>query len=67
MAKLDLMVGETPNVPRIFRIGFGAKAQARAMMEPILDWPTERVVMAHGAPVFGDGQALLRRTFDWLF
>lgn len=67
VAKLDLMVGETPNVPRKFRIGFGAKAQARAMMEPILDWPTERVVMAHGAPVFGDGQALLRRTFDWLF
>ena len=57
IAKLDLMTGEAPNVPRKFRLGFGAKAKARAMVKPILDWP----------PVTKDGAAVLRRTFDWLF
>ena len=67
VANLDLMVGETPNVPRKFRIGFGGKAQARTTMKPILEWPAERVVMAHGAPVTSDGQAILHKSFDWFF
>ena len=32
----------------------------------VLDWPAQRVVMAHGTPVEEDGQAFLRRAFAWL-
>ena len=67
IARLDLMVGDAPNVPRKFRLGFGPKEKARAMVKPILDWPCERIIMAHGTPVTNDGAATLRRTFDWLF
>lgn len=67
IAKLDLMIGETPNVPRKFRLGFGAKAKARRLMKPILDWPCERIVMAHGTPVETHGAKVLRQSFDWLF
>ncbi len=67
IARLDLMVGDAPNVPRKFRLGFGSRRQARAVMKPILDWPAERVIMAHGQPVTQNGQAVLRKSFDWLF
>ncbi|SFS10950.1 DUF4336 domain-containing protein [Yoonia litorea] len=67
VARLDLMTGDRPNVPRKFRLGFGSKPKARALVKPILDWPADKVVMAHGAPVTSNGQAQLRQTFDWLF
>ena len=67
IAQMDRMVGDEPQVPRKFRLGFGRRSKARLAMKPILDWPTERVLMAHGDPVTKDGQVMLRRAFDWLF
>ncbi len=66
MASLDLMVGDAPNVPRKFRLGFGNRKKARATVAKLLEWPIERLLMAHGAPVRADGQKVLARTFRWL-
>lgn len=66
MAKLDLMVAPEPSVPRKFRMAFVNRPAARDAIRRILAWPTEKVLMAHGEPVTGDGQALLGRVFAWL-
>lgn len=66
VAKLDLMVGPEPSVPRKFRLAFVDRRAARAALERILAWPAEKVLMAHGAPVETDARAFLRRAFAWL-
>lgn len=66
VARLDLMVEAEPSVPRKFRMAFTDRRAAREAIGRILDWPAERVVMAHGTPVPQDGQALMQRAFGWL-
>ncbi|MCC6917920.1 MAG: DUF4336 domain-containing protein [Alphaproteobacteria bacterium] len=66
VAKLDLMTAAEPSVPRKFRMAFGNKRSARAALAPVLAWPAEKVLMAHGAPVTSGGQALIARAFRWL-
>jgi hypothetical protein len=66
VAKLDLMVGPEPSVPRKFRLAFTNRRAARASLERIFAWPAERVLMAHGTPVERDARILLRRAFGWL-
>lgn len=65
-AKLDLMVGDEPSVPRKFRLAFTDRRAARTALRRILAWPSEQVVMAHGAPVRRDGRAFIGRAFGWL-
>jgi hypothetical protein len=66
VARLDLMVGPEPSVPRKFRLAFINRGAARESLARILAWPAERVVMAHGTPVEADAPAFLRRAFAWL-
>ncbi|NLS15569.1 DUF4336 domain-containing protein [Rhizobium sp. P40RR-XXII] len=66
IAKLDLMVGPEPSVPRKFRVGFTNRRAARTSVERILDWPSEKVLMAHGDPITENGQAFMARAFRWL-
>jgi hypothetical protein len=66
VAKLDLMTGPEPSVPRKFRIAFTERRAARDSLQRIFAWPAERVLMAHGTPVEKDAQAFLRRAFRWL-
>jgi Domain of unknown function (DUF4336) len=66
VAKLDLMTGPEPSVPRKFRIAFTKRRAARDSLQRIFAWPAERVLMAHGTPVEKDAQAFLRRAFRWL-
>ncbi|MBR1124188.1 DUF4336 domain-containing protein [Bradyrhizobium lablabi] len=66
VARLDLMVGPEPSVPRKFRVAFVNRRAARKSLRRVLAWPAERVVMAHGTPVEGDATAFLRRAFAWL-
>lgn len=66
VARLDLMVGDAPAVPRKFRVAFTDRRAAREALDRILAWPTQEVLMAHGQPVARDGQAVLRRAFGWL-
>lgn len=67
VARADLMLGDKSQVPRKFRLGaLGQRAALKAAVAQMLEWPVERVVMAHGTPVTRDGQAFLRQAFDWL-
>jgi hypothetical protein len=66
VARLDLMTGEEPRVPRKFRLAFTDRQAAREAIERVLPWPAERVLVAHGSPVLKDGQAFLARAFAWL-
>jgi len=66
VARLDLMVGPEPRVPRKFRIAFSDKAAARAALKTVLAWPAQKVLMAHGTPVERDAPEYLRRAFRWL-
>jgi hypothetical protein len=66
IARLDLMVAGEPTVPRKFRLAFTDRTAAREAVARILAWPTDKVLIAHGAPVTADGQAFLRRAFRWL-
>ena len=66
VARLDGMTGPEPAVPRKFRVAFRDRAAARAALAQVLDWPVERVLMAHGTPVTSDGRTFLRRAFRWL-
>jgi hypothetical protein len=66
IARLDLMTGPLPEVPRKFRNTFIGRRAARTALRRILAWPTERVLMAHAPPATQDGQAFIRRAFRWL-
>lgn len=66
VAKLDLMIEEQPEVPRKFRLAFKNRTIARAALDQIEHWPSEKVLMAHGTPVESDGQAFIKRAFSWL-
>jgi len=66
VAKLDLMVGPEPQVPRKFRVAFTNRRAARDAVGRIFAWPAEKVLMAHGTPVEKDARAFLRRAFQWL-
>jgi hypothetical protein len=66
VARLDLMVGAEPSVPRKFRAAFVDRKAARPALRRILAWPASKVVMAHGVPVEHDAQAFLARAFRWL-
>ncbi|MEO0905378.1 MAG: hypothetical protein AAFX89_11530, partial [Pseudomonadota bacterium] len=66
VARLDLMTGDTPNVPRKFRLGFRNEIKTRNAINKVLEWPIQRVLLAHGEPVTRDGHAVLKRTFGWL-
>ena len=67
VARLDAMQGAEPAVPRKFRIAFTDRTATREKVGRILEWPTEQVLFAHGAPVRRDGQAFLKRAFAWLY
>lgn len=66
VAKLDLMSAPLPEVPRKFRMATTGRAAARASLQRILAWPTERVLMAHAPPAQSDGRAFIARAFRWL-
>jgi hypothetical protein len=66
VARLDLMVGPEPAVPRKFRNTFINRRAARASLARILAWPAEKVLMAHGTPVNEGGRAFIGRAFRWL-
>ncbi|MGO4715084.1 DUF4336 domain-containing protein [Bradyrhizobium sp. 2TAF24] len=66
VARLDLMAGPEPAVPRKFRLAFTNRRRARVALARILAWPADKVLMAHGTPVEHDARAFLRRAFGWL-
>ncbi|MFT6169957.1 MAG: hypothetical protein ACJAR9_002083 [Celeribacter sp.] len=66
VARLDLMEGTEPHVPRKFRLAFRNRTAAKTSVKTILGWPADQVLMAHGRPVTKDAPRFLRRAFAWL-
>lgn len=66
VARLDLMAAPKPAVPRKFRLAFVNRPAARAALRRILQWPAEKVLMAHGDPIETNGRAFITRAFGWL-
>jgi len=66
VARLDLMTGADPAVPRKFRLAQTDRHAAREAVSHMQGWPVTQIVMAHGAPVTQDAPAILRRAFAWL-
>lgn len=66
VARLDLMVAAEASVPRKFRAAFVDRKAGRAAVRRILEWPSGKVLMAHGAPVEHGGRAFIARAFRWL-
>jgi len=66
IARCDLMTEPEPSVPRKFRAAFVDRRAARDGLRRILEWPSRKVVMAHGSPVEQDGQAFIAKAFRWL-
>lgn len=66
VAKLDRMTAPLPEVPQKFRNAFVNRAAARQSIRRILEWPVDKVVMAHAPLVKSDGRAFIPRAFRWL-
>lgn len=66
VARLDRMTGPLPEVPQKFRNTFVDRKAARRSIHRMLDWPAEKVVMAHAPPVRSEGRAFIARAFRWL-
>lgn len=66
VARLDRMTGALPEVPQKFRNTFVNRPAARRAIRRIMDWPCDKVVMAHAPSVTSDGRAFIARAFRWL-
>ncbi|HUJ86094.1 MAG TPA: DUF4336 domain-containing protein [Burkholderiales bacterium] len=66
VARLDGLVAPNPGAPREWRASFANRRAARAALARILEWPIERVLIAHGETVDSNGAAFVRRAFGWL-
>ncbi|HML94796.1 MAG TPA: DUF4336 domain-containing protein [Thermodesulfobacteriota bacterium] len=66
IARLDGIIEPNPGAPREWRASFIDRRRARAALGRILDWPIERVLIAHGKPAASNGKAFVRNAFTWL-
>lgn len=66
VARLDLMTAPEAEVPRKFRFSLSRIRTARVAIKTILQWPIERVLMAHGEPITRNGHEFVVRRFRWL-
>lgn len=48
------------------RIMIRDRRLARRQVDRILEWPVERILLAHGDPVATDGVGAIRRAYAWL-
>ena len=66
MAALDGITLKKPGAPREWRLSFSDRKPARAARDKVLDWPAERVIMAHSEWQRTDGHAFSKRALAWL-
>jgi len=66
VARVAGIVAPNAGAPADLRTSFVRRRLARAALARILAWPIERVLIAHGDCVKGDGNAFVRRAFAWL-
>jgi hypothetical protein len=61
-----MMGNDAPGKGYLERIAVRNRAAAREQVARMLDWPCERIVLAHGALVERNGREVLRRAYAWL-
>lgn len=66
IARLGGIMEPNPGAPREWRASFIDRRRARAALGRILDWPIERVLIAHGKPATSNGKTFVRNAFTWL-
>jgi hypothetical protein len=66
VARADLMISDAPTVPRKYRAAFINRRAGRITISKIMEWPLERIVMAHGPTVTQNARDVLNRSFHWL-
>jgi hypothetical protein len=64
--KLDGMVGADGSTPREWRLSFWNRRAAREALRKALAWDPERILLAHGEWVRGNGREVLERSLRWL-
>ena len=67
LAKLTGILAPDGKTPLDWRLSFlFGKSQARQALETMLAWQPEKIIIAHGECIFGNGTDFLRRSFAWL-
>ena len=67
LARHGGIVAPNPGAPGDWRASFLNRRAARASLHKVLAWPIERVLIAHGDLPTGNGAAIVRRSFTWLY
>lgn len=55
-----------PGATWLERVMIRDRAGAREQIDRMLAWQPERILLAHGEPIERDGEAVLRRAYEWL-
>ncbi len=66
LARAGGILAPDVGAPRDLQLSFLDRRAARRSLERILDWPIERVLIAHGEPAAADGAGFVRFAFRWL-
>lgn len=66
VARLDLMTGVEPHVPRKFRLIFRDKPALRRAVSAVKAFPAKALIVAHGPVVTEDVSGVLTRAFSWV-
>ncbi len=61
-----LMANSAPGLGWMEPIMVRDRRLARRQVDRLLEWDCDRILLAHGAPVESDGNAVLRRAYEWL-
>lgn len=65
VARLDLMTGDAPAVPRKYRVAFRDRPALQTALQRVRRWPVRRLLMAHGPVVETDAGEAMTRAFAW--
>lgn len=66
LARIGGISAADPHAPLDWRLSFVNRTLARAARDKVLNWPTARVLMAHGEWRRAEGRAFLVRSLAWL-
>ncbi len=61
-----LMANTAPGKGYLERVAVRDYKLGRKQVDRILEWDTERILLAHGAPVDRDGREVVREAYRWL-
>lgn len=66
LMQLDGMVGEQGSTPREWRASFLHRGPARAARQKVLDWNSDRLLIAHGECAQTGATGIVRKALDWI-